>query len=70
MVNEHKEEGEMLTVQEAAREAGISDAAIRSAILRGRLPFVQRYGRKLIRRADFDAYRSVARRGRPKKQDG
>ena len=55
----------MLTVQEAAQEAGVTEAAIRSAILRGRLPHVEKYGRKLITRRDFDAYRQVAKPGRP-----
>ena len=55
----------MLTVQEAAREAGITETAIRSAILRGRLPHVEKYGRKLINRQDFDKYRETAKPGRP-----
>lgn len=59
----------MITVQQAAERAGVSETAIRSALLRKRLPFVLMYGRKLIRTSDFEAYRLTARPGRPHKQD-
>ena len=46
---------------------------MRSALNRSRLPFVEKYGRKLITRADLDAYRQrtqpdgVKKVGRPRK---
>ena len=58
---------DLITVQEAAKIAGVSETAIRSALLRGRLPFVLKYGRKLIERPVFDRYRETARPGRPRK---
>ena len=64
-----------LTIQEAATELQVSDAAIRAAILEGRLPHVEKYGRKLISRADLDAYRQRTRpsgekpKGRPRKME-
>lgn len=66
---------EFLTVQEAAAELEVSDATIRGAILEGRLPYVLMYKRKLIPRADLEAYRERTRpgggekpRGRPRKK--
>ena len=64
---------EYLTVQDAAAALGITEVSVRSALNRSRLPFVEKYGRKLITRADLDAYRQrtqpdgVKRVGRPKK---
>lgn len=61
-----------LTVQEAATSLGVSESAIRNATLEGRLPFVRRYGRKLIDKADLAAYEARTRpdgekpKGRPK----
>jgi len=60
------EEDEMLTVTEAAERAGVSEQAIRNAIYRGRLTVTERYGRKLIRRSEFDEYRRNTKMGRPK----
>lgn len=57
-----------LTVQEAAEETGLTEDAIRKAIRRGKLPIVEKYGRKLIPRKDFDAYRQTVKPGRPRKQ--
>ncbi len=57
----------MLTVQDASRETGLSEVTIRSAMARNRIPFVEMYGRKLIRRVDMESYRRTARRGRPRK---
>jgi excisionase family DNA binding protein len=59
----------LLTVQDAAREADLTEDAIRKAIQRGRLPIVEMYGRMLIAREAFEAYRKTARRGRPRKTD-
>ena len=64
---------EYLTVQDAAAALGISEVSVRSALNRSRLPFVEKYGRKLIARAALDAYRQrtqpdgVKRVGRPRK---
>jgi len=62
---------EYLTVQDAAAALGITEVSVRSALNRSRLPFVEKYGRKLIARADLDAYRQrtqpdgVKKVGRP-----
>ena len=64
---------EYLTVQDAAADLGITEVSVRSALNRSRLPFVEKYGRKLIARADLDAYRQrtqpdgVKKVGRPRK---
>jgi excisionase family DNA binding protein len=50
-----------LTVQEAANELGVTDAAIRSAILKNRLGSVTMFGRKLISRGDLAAYKARTR---------
>ena len=60
-----------LTVREAAERLGVSESAIRNATLEGRLPFVRRYGRKLIEVPALLAYRDrtqpggVKPKGRP-----
>lgn len=65
---------EYLTVQDAAADLGITEVSVRSALNRSRLPFVKKYGRKLIARADLDAYRhrtqpdGVKKVGRPRKE--
>jgi excisionase family DNA binding protein len=65
--------GDYLTIQEASGFLGISEGAVRIAILEKRLPFVTKYGRKLIKQSDVDAYKQrtqpegVKRTGRPKK---
>jgi len=64
-----KENPDMLTVTEAAQEAGVTQSTIRNAIYRGRLPATQHYGRQLIRRRDFEAYRQTAKVGRPVKSE-
>lgn len=63
------DEGErkFLTIQDAAREAGISEQAIRNAIYRRRISTVEMYGRLLIDRAAFEAYRKNTKMGRPRK---
>lgn len=66
-------EDEFLTVQQAASQLSVTDGAIRLALSQGRLPSVQKYGRKLIARPDLDAYQQrtqpegVKRVGRPRK---
>ena len=63
------------TVQEAAQKLGVHETAIRNATLQDRLPFVHRYGRKLIAASELEAYRlrsqpnGVKRTGRPKATD-
>ena len=62
-----------LTVQEACAELGLAETTIRTTLSKGRLPFVQKYGRKLISRTDLDVYKQrtqpegVKRVGRPRK---
>ena len=45
------------TVQEAAVNLGVSEAAVRNATLQGRLPYVRKYGRKLISPSDLQLYK-------------
>lgn len=60
---------DVLTVTQAAKEAGVTQAAIRNAIYEGKLAARQLLGRQLITRADLDAYLATRRpRGRPRKQ--
>jgi excisionase family DNA binding protein len=62
-------EGEkLLTVQEAAKQLGVGDSAIRNAVQRGKLAYVEMYGRKLLRESDLQAYKATARPGRPPKK--
>lgn len=64
----------LLTVQQAAAELGVTDGAVRLALSQGRLSSVEKFGRKLIERADLDAYRQrtqpdgVKKVGRPRKR--
>ena len=46
----------LLAVQEAALKLGVSESAIRNATLEGRLPFVQKFNRKLIEEAALLGY--------------
>lgn len=65
------EDPSLLTVPQAAEEAEVSQTAIRSAVDRKRLPAIVLYGRVLIKRADFDAWKKDRpKKGRPKKQTG
>jgi len=63
-----------MTVQEAARDLGVTDAAVRAAILKGRLDAVALFGRKLVPRNALASYKSrtqpdgVKPVGRPRKQ--
>lgn len=65
----------LMTIKQAAKELGVSENAIRNATLDGRLPFVAMFSRKLIQRADVEAYRrrsqpdGVKLRGRPRRMD-
>lgn len=66
--------GELLTVQDAAIELGITEVSVRSALNRQRLPYVEKYGRKLIACADLAVYKQrtqpegVKKVGRPIKR--
>ena len=68
MIDEH-----YLTVQEVAAELGLAETTIRTSVAKGNLPFTMKFGRKLIDRADMDAYRQrtqpdgVKKVGRPRK---
>ncbi len=57
------EEEELLTVQEAAQRLGVRDTAVRNAMYQGRLPFVEKYGRKLIKPSHLEAYKQRAHPG-------
>lgn len=62
-----------LTVREAAAALGVSESAVRNAMLEGRLSSAVALGKKVIARADLAAYQQrtqqggVKPRGRPKK---
>jgi len=64
----------LLTVREAAAKIGVSESAIRNATLQGRLPFVVKFGRKLIEQDALADYQGrtqpegVKPRGRPRKR--
>lgn len=66
-------EDNLLTVQQAAVHLGVTDGAVRLALSQGRLPFIEKYGRKLVTMLDVDTYRQRAqpdgqkRVGRPRK---
>lgn len=63
----------LLTAREAACELGVHTATVHKAFQENRLPFVAMYGRKLISRADLEAYKRRTRpdgekpKGRPRK---
>lgn len=62
-----KEEPEMLTVTEAARELGVGLTAVSKAISRGRLQFMQVKHLKLIPRSALEMYvKSKSKGGWPK----
>lgn len=64
----------LLTAREAAQELGVHVGTVHNAFRESRLPFVALYGRKLISRADLDAYKRRTRpggekpKGRPRKR--
>lgn len=63
----------LLTAKEAAAELGVHVGTVHNAFQQSRLPFVAMYGRKLINRADLEAYKQRTRpsgekpKGRPRK---
>jgi excisionase family DNA binding protein len=66
------EEKDMLTVQEVAGVLGIHQNSVYQAIQEGRLPVQEIFGRKVVNRADVEAYQQRTRidgekpKGRPK----
>jgi excisionase family DNA binding protein len=68
VIEKQNEEQELLTVHEAAEQANVTQAAIRNAIYRGKLPAKQIYGRLLIARKEFEKYRAETKIGRPKQE--
>src|SRR5690348_13300663 len=52
-----QEPDKLITQAEAAKLRGVSLAAINDLIRRGRLQTVEMFGRKLLRRADVQAFR-------------
>lgn len=63
----------LFTVREAAAKVGVSESAIRNATLQGRLPFVVKFGRKLIEQEAMMTYQrrtqpgGIKSKGRPQK---
>jgi excisionase family DNA binding protein len=61
----------LLTIEDAAAQIGVTVSAIRNATLEGRLPFVRLFGRKLIQADALAEYKArtqvdgVPPRGRP-----
>lgn len=70
------EKERFLTIREAAAELGSAASTIHNAVYERRLPFVLKYGRKVIDRLDLDAYKQRTRpagekpKGRPLKGQG
>jgi len=61
---------DLITLQEAASLRGYSDvSAVSRLIQRGRLRVFEKYGRKLVSRAEVKAYRP-AKGGRPSTKKG
>ena len=64
---------QFFTVQEASKELDLAESTVRNALQEQRLPFTLMYGRKLISRADLEAYKLRTRpagekpKGRPRK---
>ena len=64
----------LLTVKEAAERLGVTESAVRNATLDGRLPFVIKFGRKLVETKELEAYRErtqpagVPAPGRPRRK--
>lgn len=65
---------DFMTVQQVAAMLGVTDGAVRIAVMEGRLSSVHILGRKLIRKVDAEQYQERTRpagvkpKGRPKKQ--
>jgi excisionase family DNA binding protein len=57
--------GRVSTVECCRRLGGIDEAALRSLLQSGRLPFVRKRGKLLIRVSDIDAYLDATRADRP-----
>ena len=65
---------DLLTVKEAAAYLGVSQPAVWVAIAEERIPSIVKYSKRLIERAELEAYKSrtqpdgAPKPGRPKKQ--
>lgn len=65
----------LMTIREAAEKIGVSENAIRNATLDSRLPFIVKFGRKLITLEALDEYKirtqpeGVKLRGRPRRSN-
>ena len=63
---------DLFTVQQVAEMLGVNQNAVYIATSEGRLPFTEALGRKVIQRADIEAYKARTRvdgekpKGRPK----
>ncbi len=69
--NDYVENDDLLTVPEASKLLGVTGGAVHIAMTTGRLPFLEKYGRKLIARPDLEVYKKrtqpegVKKVGRP-----
>lgn len=69
------EQETLLTVEEVASVLGVNRVSVYTAIREDRLPFIKRYGKKLVRLPDLEAYKArtqpdgVKLRGRPRKTE-
>ncbi len=54
---------DFLTVPEAAAELAITVSSVHIALKENRLPYIEKYGRKLVSRADLDIYKLRTRPG-------
>ena len=67
------EKEKLLTVPEAAEVLGVGETAVRNAMYQNRLPYEVRYGRRVVKPSDLEAYKQRAHpggqkpKGRPKK---
>ena len=62
-MNKPIENPDYLTIPQVAEELGVKPPTVHGALNKGRLPFVMLYGRKLISRADMNAYKLRTRPG-------
>jgi len=63
------EESEMLTVQEAAKRKGVTDARVYQWLADGRLTRHERYGRTLVDVSELDSLTEMRRGPKPKRDN-
>lgn len=63
--NTGKELTDVLTINQAAKEAGVTGAAVRNAIYAGKLQKTEMLERIVIERAEFERWRAATKMGRP-----